>query len=335
MDQAKDSEIRCVDFQSSVFHVLQQQRPQRKSPDRHGTSWKYEEMDLRWFQLAPVEQHGLALNVCFDSGLRCFPNLERHQMTTSDSPVWPRLRVCQEKILFFLCSTDEKIWIKPYRAWFKMMFLGIVVCSDNFVDHVLLKSEIKAVKFSTSVERIRCLQNASYSISGQIKVASTRLLFRSVNWSVRCIIAHYNYTNICWRYFCEHFTLFDQTWIYTWNFRLSKRCVFRILPGSYFLTFQSRARAPSQGAHRRSRGKMQLEGQWGPAWLQWLVPALSNGPMLERAWWCSPLKRAIWRRNNNHPMRLYILVVSYLLNSYAGCMHPSLPIHDIGTPNAG
>lgn len=229
MDQAKDSEIRCVDFQSSVFHVLQQQRPQRKSPDRHGTSWKYEEMDLRWFQLAPVEQHGLALNVCLDSGLRCFPNLERHQMTTSDSPVWPRLRVCQEKILFFLCSTDEKIWIKPYRAWFKMMFLGIVVCSDNFVDHVLLKSEIKAVKFSTSVERIRCLQNASYSISGQIKVASTRLLFRSVNWSVRCIIAHYSYTNICWRYFCEHFTLFDQTWIYTWNFRLSKRCVFRIL----------------------------------------------------------------------------------------------------------
>lgn len=154
-------------------------------------------------------------------------------------------------------------------------------------------------------------------------------------------IAHYSYTNICWRYLCEHFTLFDQTWIYTWNLRLSKRCVFRILPGSYFLTFQSRARAPSQGAHRRSREKMQLEGQWGPAWLQWLVPALSNGPMLERAWWCSPLKRAIWRRNNNHPMRLYILVVSYLLNSCAGCMHPSLPclpamaIHDIGTPNAG
>lgn len=188
MDQAKDSEIRCVDFQSSVFHVLQQQRPQRKSPDRHGTSWKYEEMDLRWFQLAPVEQNGLALTVCLDSGLRCFPNLERHQMTTSDSPVWPRLRVCQEKIaLLFVFhrwkNLDKTLssLIQDDVPWYRRLFGQF--CRPC----VLLKSEIKAVKFSTSVERIRCLQNASYSISGQIKVASTRLLFRSVNWSVRCI----------------------------------------------------------------------------------------------------------------------------------------------------
>ena len=77
MDQAKDSEIRCVDFQSSVFHVLQQQRPQRKSPDRHGTSWKYEEMDLRWFQLAPVEQHGLAIECLFWQRAEVLPKLRK------------------------------------------------------------------------------------------------------------------------------------------------------------------------------------------------------------------------------------------------------------------
>lgn len=78
-----------------------------------------------------------------------------------------------------------------------MMFLGMAVCSaihghvirGQFCRPWFAEVQLNAVFGKLLWSARDVWRNASYSISGQIKAASTRFFFGSVNWSVRWIVA--------------------------------------------------------------------------------------------------------------------------------------------------